>query len=242
MILPPCDVDSLTNPASNCCIEKDLLDDLLFLFNVPPPEVSESSQSNQNSEDSSVSSWDSDMSNIDSNMNPLENIVLDQAKGHDALDNDNGSLSTMSSVSQKFVDLFDHLPEDTRTPIVVTKCSSRIKKVQSKRPRGRPKRDPSEGWPKRPLSAYNIFFQRERFNAKKIVIQQMSVYGKSLSGNVTQTIANAWNNLTDEEKAPYKKLAAISMIKYREQVAAHRRMKQATKRVESRNDSQKVAV
>jgi len=31
-----------------------------------------------------------------------------------------------------------------------------------KRKRGRPKRDKSEGWPKRPLSAYNLFFREQR--------------------------------------------------------------------------------
>ena len=32
----------------------------------------------------------------------------------------------------------------------------------TKRKRGRPKRDKSEGWPKRPLSAYNLFFKEQR--------------------------------------------------------------------------------
>ena len=244
--------NDLAISSSSCQFENDLLDDFLFLFNAPP-QVSVSSQSNDKSAESCVF----DTSDMESNQKHPDKIVVEQRHADDAFEN-----ISLSSVSQESVHLFDYFSDmeesiSTNTKAIVIENDqrnhkphdlNRLKKtttkpsdipscVQSKRRRGRPKRDPLEGWPKRPLSAYNIFFQRERLNVRKMIKEQVAIHGESFSCNVTQTVANTWKYLTNEEKAPYKELAAIDMKKYRKQVAAHKRKQQAAKCIGSINDS-----
>ena len=100
-----------------------------------------------------------------------------------------------------------------------------------KKQRGRPKRDPLEGWPKRPLSAYNIFFKHERQqilksracdisdiqkkkNTKKTK-RRPKKHGIISFADLTRNIAFKWKGLTEEDKAPYKMQAANCMIKYK---------------------------
>lgn len=51
---------------------------------------------------------------------------------------------------------------ESRIPISRIMAALNTPGTVAKRKRGRPKRDKSEGWPKRPLSAYNLFFREQR--------------------------------------------------------------------------------
>ena len=94
--------------------------------------------------------------------------------------------------------------------------------LDKKRKRGRPKKDASEGWPKRPLSAYNIFFQRERERLKKMMRrekrdEQTKVCNLSFT-NLARTIASNWNVLSNSDKAPFEELANENRKRYRREV------------------------
>jgi len=99
--------------------------------------------------------------------------------------------------------------------------------------RGRPKRNPKEGWPKRPLSAYNIFFKREREKLLKSMKEPPPVnnsnskttrtrknrqakHGKISFSDLAKTIGSKWKKLSQEEKNEYEIMAAFNLQKYRE--------------------------
>ena len=95
-----------------------------------------------------------------------------------------------------------------------------------KRKRGRPKRDPKDRWPKRPLSAYNLFFKDEQLRLSKLRRVQANARrlgeelpaGESVDSQA-KTVGSKWKALSKEEKIPYEKKASESMKKYREEVA-----------------------
>lgn len=119
----------------------------------------------------------------------------------------------------------------------------------------RKRKSPEKPWkkpadmPKRPLSAYNIFFKDERERllgagsegkdsesgtvGSKDEKAEKGKKGKKRSGigfaNLAKTIAARWNELGDEIKAPYEKIAATEKKKYDELVAEWR-IKQAAKK------------
>ena len=104
---------------------------------------------------------------------------------------------------------------------------SESKTGQKKKKRGRPRRDPGDKWPKRPLSAYNLFFKDEQLRLSKIIQVQANdrllckeVPAGEVANSRTKTVASKWRALSDEEKSSYKIKAVEQMKKYREQVAA----------------------
>jgi HMG (high mobility group) box len=117
----------------------------------------------------------------------------------------------------------------------------------------RKRRSPEKPWkkpadmPKRPLSAYNIFFRDERerilgtgSEGKRAEEDESRTTGKSgtkkqkkTSGigfaNLAKSIAAKWKELEDDVRAPYEKIAATEKKKYDELVAEWR-LKQAAKK------------
>lgn len=103
-----------------------------------------------------------------------------------------------------------------------------------KKGRGRPKRNPKEGWPKRPLSAYNIFFKNEREKLLKSMKEptasndsntktrtrknRQAKHGKISFSDLAKTIGSKWKKLTQEEKNQYEILAAYNLQKYKEEL------------------------
>ena len=100
--------------------------------------------------------------------------------------------------------------------------ASSNKSPPTKKRRGRPKRDPAEGWPKRPLSAYNIYFRQER---KKLVNSFSNDNNEEQNPPsfdfLTKVIASRWKQLSDIKKIPFKTMAESCMKKYRRDVALH---------------------
>ena len=101
--------------------------------------------------------------------------------------------------------------------------------------RGRPKRNPSEGWPKRPLSAYNLFFKSERekilhslkpLHDKSQVQEDQKWKRKNRSpkhgiisfSDLAKTIGARWKTLHQEEKKKFEMLAAKNMKVYRHEM------------------------
>jgi HMG (high mobility group) box len=117
----------------------------------------------------------------------------------------------------------------------------------------RKRRSPEKPWkkpadmPKRPLSAYNIFFRDERerilgtgSEGKREEEDESRTTGKSgtkkqkkTSGigfaNLAKSIAAKWKELEDDVRLPYEKIAATEKKKYDELVAEWR-LKQAAKK------------
>ena len=105
-----------------------------------------------------------------------------------------------------------------------------------KRGRGRPKRNPGEGWPKRPLSAYNLFFKCEREKIlkslkplndksqvqekrKRIRKNRAPKHGKISFSDLAKTIGARWKTLHQEEKTKFEMQAIKNMKDYRYEVA-----------------------
>jgi len=102
--------------------------------------------------------------------------------------------------------------------------------------RGRPKRDPREGWPKRPLSAYNIFFKDIR---QEIVGSEEDTpifdcfghclkphsrrrrrkkHGKISFGGLAKAVGAMWKQLSPEKVAYYNGKAEESREAYRKEI------------------------
>ena len=99
-------------------------------------------------------------------------------------------------------------------------------KPAQKRKRGRPRRGYNDRWPKRPLSAYNLFFKGAQLRLSKLRKDQENArcLGKEVpvgeaADSRTTIIASKWRAISDEEKFPYEIKAVESMKKYREEVA-----------------------
>lgn len=83
-----------------------------------------------------------------------------------------------------------------------------------------------KGFPKRPLSAYNLFFRDER---KRLLELSPTKIGFA---NLAKTVASHWKTLDDHAKAPYDTIATEEKKKYNVAVAAWRAQKRATKLME----------
>jgi hypothetical protein len=103
-------------------------------------------------------------------------------------------------------------------------------------PISRRKKKP-KGMPKRPLSAYNLYFQSER---AKII--DAANTGDGASGgkigfeDLGKIIGKKWRVLTEEDRKTYDKLAEIDSVRYRKEMEAYNQIK--TKRLESMDESE----
>lgn len=97
------------------------------------------------------------------------------------------------------------------------------KPVAIKRESNRKRWKKPKGMPKRPLSAYNLFFAHER----KILIEERSKAPKTVQGTgkgkmgfggLARNISSKWNKLTPEQKVPFQKLAAVEQKRYKKEL------------------------
>jgi len=93
--------------------------------------------------------------------------------------------------------------------------------------------------PKRPLSAYNFFFSRERQKiiatnmaksgaSREEIVKVLAVKGKDMPhrkshGTISfrtlaKVIADKWKAMTEGEKEPFKELAKVETLRYRKEV------------------------
>jgi hypothetical protein len=86
-----------------------------------------------------------------------------------------------------------------------------------------------EGKPKRPLSAYNLFFQQE-----KARVQKDGKYGFAA---LARKIAEKWKTLDKEDKSPYEAQAAIEKAKYVKEVDLWKEQTKHTSNLSSSKDS-----
>mmetsp|Transcript_17133 Transcript_17133/g.26530 ORF Transcript_17133/g.26530 Transcript_17133/m.26530 type:complete len:531 (-) Transcript_17133:495-2087(-) len=128
------------------------------------------------------------------------------------------------------------MSSSSSTPMSNTKTTTpQVLSLNTNKRVGRKYRKRPEGKPKRPLSAYNLFFAKERQN---IVRKQMEESGSSpeeidkmlkLGGrsqphrkthgkigflDLAKTIAEKWKNISDEERDPYLRDAKVEKEKY----------------------------
>lgn len=85
----------------------------------------------------------------------------------------------------------------------------RVKKVRKwKKP---------EGKPKRPLSAYNIFFSHER----RIVLEQQATGSTGSMGfaGLARNVAARWKSIDVTTKAEFQRLAQLEQVRYKQAVA-----------------------
>lgn len=81
-------------------------------------------------------------------------------------------------------------------------------------PQKRKRRPRPKDYPKRPLSAYNIFFKETR---EEIIANAKDPDAADFQ-NMARQIAARWKDLGEEEKERVKRLAEEDMLKYREKV------------------------
>ena len=114
--------------------------------------------------------------------------------------------------------------------------------------RGRPKRDPREGWPKRPLSAYNIFFKdirQEIVGSEEDTPMYDSVgnslkphsrrrrrkkHGKISFGGLAKAVGAMWKKLPAEKVAFYEARAEESREAYRKEIQLFLQKRSAAQR------------
>lgn len=89
-----------------------------------------------------------------------------------------------------------------------------------------------KGMPKRPLSAYNIFFRTER--RRLIEEQHQHIKGRSTKGKISfeelgKRIGKSWQQLTAEQKQPYVHLSTIDVARYQKEMVAVEREKNQKK-------------
>ncbi|KAL3910223.1 MAG: hypothetical protein SGARI_002230 [Bacillariaceae sp.] len=109
-------------------------------------------------------------------------------------------------------------------PPASKESAKKVTAVKAKKPRRKKSRKPA-GYPKRPLSAYNIFFKDTR---EKIIEE----HGKTNFQDMVRLIAAAWKEATAEEKKKYEALAAKDLIRYKDQVGVFEREAAERKRIE----------
>jgi len=127
------------------------------------------------------------------------------------------------------------LAKEFISPDVKVLSKKRVKKTQTKK-RGRPKRDPNEGWPKRPLSAYNIFFKEYRnklighdikdvessdqlqskkgYNRMKQPRKRRKKHGLITFADLAKSVGTKWKEMNELEKSVYKETAKINAEEY----------------------------
>lgn len=114
--------------------------------------------------------------------------------------------------------------------------------------RGRPKRDPREGWPKRPLSAYNIFFKdiRQEIVGSEEDTPMYDSFGNSLKphsrrrrrkkhgkisfGGLAKAVGAMWKKLPADKVAFYEARAEESREAYRKEIQLFLQKRSAAQR------------
>eukprot|EP00537_Pseudo-nitzschia_pungens_P007101 CAMPEP_0172361866 /NCGR_PEP_ID=MMETSP1060-20121228/5629_1 /TAXON_ID=37318 /ORGANISM="Pseudo-nitzschia pungens, Strain cf. cingulata" /LENGTH=446 /DNA_ID=CAMNT_0013084251 /DNA_START=140 /DNA_END=1477 /DNA_ORIENTATION=+ len=108
------------------------------------------------------------------------------------------------------------------TTLDTSKNDSSTKKKSECLPISRRKKKP-KGMPKRPLSAYNLYFQAER---TKIIANQQENNGPRIGfEGLGKIIGKKWRDLSNADKKGYEKLAEKDSERYRKEMDAYQEKK-----------------
>lgn len=119
---------------------------------------------------------------------------------------------------------------NSAAPAAKRKVHRRNKPYRSKKPKD---------MPRRPLSAYNIFFKEGRTRLLAEAKEAQSSESSSLGfESMAKTIAKRWRELSDEEKEPFKKKAQRDMERYRREMEDY----QSALARKSREEREKAAL
>mmetsp|Transcript_9121 Transcript_9121/g.19679 ORF Transcript_9121/g.19679 Transcript_9121/m.19679 type:complete len:193 (-) Transcript_9121:120-698(-) len=88
--------------------------------------------------------------------------------------------------------------------------------------------------PKRPLSAYNLFFKDQR---RQIVEAKHSTHLAGGFVGLAKTVAAKWNVLEEDGKVPYQELARIEKLAYKKRLGEWKRQQRVLKQQAKRRSS-----
>jgi len=141
-----------------------------------------------------------------------------------AADNESDANNTANSQSRKRSVSQQSSQKETNssTRINLKRKLSVKKKSGEYIPISRRKKKP-KGMPKRPLSAYNLYFQAER---TKIISNQQEGEGPRIGfEGLGKIIGKQWRELSSADKKDYEKLAEKDSLRYRKEMDAYHELK-----------------
>mmetsp|Transcript_16459 Transcript_16459/g.41299 ORF Transcript_16459/g.41299 Transcript_16459/m.41299 type:complete len:462 (+) Transcript_16459:193-1578(+) len=178
---------------------------------------------------SSLSAGVEEVVEAHSNLNPSDFVSENAVTKKDSTAlNDDGSSANQKSDSQSLEEnsLWPSSKKSTNSGAagsgVNLKNPVSGKKKSEYIPVSRRKKKP-KGMPKRPLSAYNLYFQAER---TKIIAHQQEGNGPRIGfEGLGKVIGKQWRDLTSEKKKEYGKLAEKDSERYRKEMDAYHERK-----------------
>lgn len=179
---------------------------------------------------SSFTGVDEDGVNDNSNTNaspfpPSSSVLISGKESKSTANSQSNINSSADSQSRKKSHSRQSSQKETNPDIgtgVNLKRTSSVKKRSDYIPISRRKKKP-KGMPKRPLSAYNLYFQAER---TKIIANQQEENGPRIGfEGLGKIIGKQWRDLSSSDKKDYEKLAEKDSERYRKEMDAYHEKK-----------------
>ena len=130
-------------------------------------------------------------------------------------------------------------PKNNKTKIVPHKAGKTMSSSTSNGAKKRSWKKPADK-PKRPLSAYNLFFKAERArlisggtsstsNAGDAKRKHRKTHGKIGFAALAQNIAGKWKTLSAKDRRPFEQKAAVEKARYRKELEAWQQVQKEKK-------------
>jgi hypothetical protein len=140
-------------------------------------------------------------------------------------DNHDDTSKEEEEEEEEEMDMNDNV-DSVETPVAEVAKQIDVVKAKKTPVKRRKKSKKPPNYPKRPLSAYNIFFKDTR---EKIITE----HGKTNFQEMVRLIASHWREVTDEEKKKYEEMAAKDLVRYKKEVSAYEKEVAEKKRAEN---------
>jgi hypothetical protein len=177
---------------------------------------------------SSFTDVDEEVVNAHSNTSPApfpqsSSDLVSEKNSRAAADDESDANNTANSQSRKRSLSQQSSQKETNCSTGVNlKSTLSVKKKSDYIPISRRKKKP-KGMPKRPLSAYNLYFQAER---TKIIANQQEGNGPRIGfEGLGKIIGKQWRDLSSADKKDYEKLAEKDSLRYRKEMDTYHEMK-----------------